>query len=258
MLAMGEFNMVKSVGSSYGELADLLSYDPNTGEFRWKVSISSRAKAGDKAGVWQRMQNGKDYFSVTYKGRKMSGAQLAWLLHYKYWPDRSVFFVDGDTTNLRISNLKMADHKSHKVVGENGKARYLMSEEAVRHYGLQREYGISYTDYARMFASQKGVCAICNNPETAKVPGRNSEKNVGKIRDLSVDHDHKTGAIRGLLCNACNHLLGEAKDDRNILLSAVQYLDKYSAETPNVVSLSPRKDSPMAITENLKEAVNNE
>jgi hypothetical protein len=240
IVATGDNVMVKNVKFSYGELAEVLKYDAEAGTFSWKVSTSSRAPAGRWAGVWQTMQNGKSYLAVTYKGRKMSGAQLAWLLHNKYWPDRSIFFVDGDTTNLRISNLKMADHKVHKVIGEDGKTKYKMTAEAVRHYGLQRGYGISYTEYAQMYADQGGVCAICRNPETAKIPGRKTSKENAGLRDLSVDHDHKTGAIRGLLCNACNHMLGEAKDNRNILLSAIQYLDKHSEASPNVVSLESK------------------
>ena len=235
--------MVKVVGFSYEEMATVLAYDADSGAFTWKVSISSRARAGGRAGVWQRMQNGRDYLAITYRGRKLSGAQLAWLLHYKHWPDRSVFFVDEDTTNLRITNLKMADHKAHRVVGSDGKVGYKMGAAQARHYGLIRNYGITVTEYAEMFARQSGVCAICQKPETAKLPGRKTNETDRRTRDLSVDHDHSTGAVRGLLCNACNHVLGECKDDRNVLLSAIQYLDKHSEKNPNVVSLTNRKDS---------------
>jgi hypothetical protein len=227
IVAEKDLVMVKDVVFPYAEIANVLSYDPHTGEFTWKETLNSRARAGGRAGVRQRMQNGKDYLSVTYRGRKMSGAQVAWLLHYKVWPDRSVFFIDNDPTNLRITNLKLADHKSLRVTGDDGKVRYKMTNEQVRHYGLRRYYDLSFTQYAEMYAQQGGVCAICNQPETAKLPGRKTDETENRVRDLSVDHDHMTGAVRQLLCNACNHLLGHAKDNPDVLRAASDYLDRH-------------------------------
>ena len=223
--------MVKSVGFTFKEMSDVLKYDAETGEFTWKVSINSRGQAGQRAGVKQRMQNGKDYYSITYKGRKLAGSQVAWLLYYGEWPDRSVFFIDTNPMNLQISNLKLADHKAIRVVKEDGSVGYKMTTEQVRHYGLARNYNISLTEYAQMFASQNGVCAICNQPETGKIPGRKSDQPASRVRDLSVDHCHKTGKIRQLLCNACNHMLGVAKDNEEILLAAADYLRKHSGNS---------------------------
>lgn len=59
-----------------------------------------------------------------------------------------------------------------------------------REWNLRTQFGLSVTDYEEMLASQGGVCAICGNP-----PKRNN---------LSVDHDHVTGKIRGILCPRCN------------------------------------------------------
>ena len=177
--------------------------------------------------LWQRMQNGKDYYSITYKGRKISGSQLAWLLHYGEWPDRSVFFVDKNSRNLQISNLKLADHKAIRVTKEDGTVGYEMTKEQVRHYGLVRNYNISLTEYARMFSEQNGVCAICSQPESSKMPGRKTDASEPRVRDLSVDHDHKTGAVRGLLCNSCNHMLGEARDSVEVLLAGADYIRRH-------------------------------
>jgi hypothetical protein len=219
--------MVKDVSFDYADLARILNYDPQTGEFTWKVTVNSRAKEGGRAGTWLRMQNGKDYLSITYQGRKLSAAQIAWCLFHKSWPDRSVFFINGDTTNLRISNLKLADHKAVRIADENGKVRYKTSEEQVRHYGLRRFYNLTFTEYAEMYAQQGGVCAICAQPETALLPGRKTKDTGSRTRDLSVDHDHKTGTIRQLLCNACNHMLGHAKDTPAILRAAADYLERH-------------------------------
>jgi hypothetical protein len=81
----------------------------------------------------------------------------------------------------------------------------------------KRRFGITPQEYEKRFNSQNGVCAICFNPETAT--------RLGKIKALSVDHCHKTGAIRGLLCSDCNTGIGKLKDDPKVLQSAIRYLE---------------------------------
>lgn len=83
---------------------------------------------------------------------------------------------------------------------------------------LHRKYGISPFEYEQLVAIQRGVCAVCKNPEAV------SHSPYGKTSELSVDHDHSTGEVRGLLCTACNHLLGKAYDDPRILQAAIDYL----------------------------------
>lgn len=70
----------------------------------------------------------------------------------------------------------------------------------VAHINRQRKYGITPAEYAAMLAVQQGVCAICEQPELSSIKGT--------PRSLSVDHDHATGRIRGLLCTRCNSMLG--------------------------------------------------
>ena len=65
---------------------------------------------------------------------------------------------------------------------------------------------------------QNGVCYICHLPETRKV--------WGTVKQLSVDHNHITGTIRKLLCNSCNHLLANAKENIDVLKAAINYLEK--------------------------------
>ena len=87
------------------------------------------------------------------------------------------------------------------------------SRKQAKEIGIRR-HGITLQDYDKMFAEQNGKCKICG---TEKV----GNKQCGRFL---VDHDHKTDKIRGLLCQSCNVLLGQAKDDTEILMSAVQYL----------------------------------
>jgi len=78
---------------------------------------------------------------------------------------------------------------------------------------LKRNYGISLADYERMFKTQNGLCAICNKPDTK--------------RRLSVDHDHKTGKNRELLCSLCNLTLGHLSDDPELFDRAAAYLRRH-------------------------------
>ena len=82
---------------------------------------------------------------------------------------------------------------------------------------LHRKFGLTVKQYELMLKSQNGVCAICNQPETRK------HKN-DKIQPLSIDHNHKTNKVRGLLCTRCNSAIGYFKDDPELLEKAALYL----------------------------------
>jgi hypothetical protein len=86
-----------------------------------------------------------------------------------------------------------------------------------RHY-LKKEFGITIEQYDVMFESSNGCCYICGKPETAKKPN-------GQPRRIAVDHDHATGQVRGLLCTNCNHVIGHAKDNVEVLRAAINYLE---------------------------------
>jgi hypothetical protein len=77
-----------------------------------------------------------------------------------------------------------------------------------------------------MITVQSNLCAICGKPETRVVQ-------AGTPPRLSVDHDHKTGKVRGLLCAECNTMLAHAGDDVNRLLAAISYLERHRREAAN-------------------------
>lgn len=89
---------------------------------------------------------------------------------------------------------------------------------------LRREYGIKLADYERMYAAHEGVCAICGKAETRSLNG--------KVISLGVDHDHKTGEIRGLLCARCNTALAQMERIEGWEELARAYLEKYRAGDP--------------------------
>lgn len=75
----------------------------------------------------------------------------------------------------------------------------------------QRTYGLGPGDYARLYELQGGRCAICRRA-------------TGATRRLSIDHDHATEEVRGLLCRPCNDLLGHARDELDFFKRAYRYL----------------------------------
>jgi Recombination endonuclease VII len=91
-----------------------------------------------------------------------------------------------------------------------------------KHLALKRNFNLSLEEYEEMFQRQKGVCAICGQPETYR--NRLSKR----VDGLAVDHCHKTGLIRELLCRYCNAMLGNARDNPEIMKKAIAYLGKHN------------------------------
>lgn len=85
-----------------------------------------------------------------------------------------------------------------------------------------RRLGMSIQTYLDLLQWQSDLCGICGSAETAKTP-------TGEVSRLSVDHDHSTGLIRGVICRACNNALGNAKDDPARLRAMADYLEEHAA-----------------------------
>lgn len=94
---------------------------------------------------------------------------------------------------------------------------YLENSAKILSKKREKTYGLSHDEYKRLLRKQEEVCAICGKPETLKIKG--------KVATLSVDHNHNTGEIRGLLCSRCNRGLGVFNDDIGLLKKAVAYLE---------------------------------
>ncbi len=92
--------------------------------------------------------------------------------------------------------------------------------ECARKRQLFQKFGITEIKYKSMLKSQNNKCLICKQSETA------INTHDGKIKQLSVDHCHKTGKVRGLLCNKCNLALGYTSDDIEILKKMIFYLEE--------------------------------
>jgi hypothetical protein len=93
----------------------------------------------------------------------------------------------------------------------------VQTKEEKRDKYLQRKYGITSAQYDLLLVSHDGGCWICTRKPTG--------------RSLHVEHDHKTGRVRGVTCWPCNKLLREARDNPDILARAAVYLVNTDADT---------------------------
>lgn len=112
---------------------------------------------------------------------------------------------------------KGLNNNKRRLYAENSKNEKDKALISSWKYRIKTTYGITPEDYYKLFKSQNGRCAICGQIETIRNRGNN-------ISRLSIDHDHKTGKIRGLLCHACNRGLSCFKDNSFRLIKAIKYL----------------------------------
>jgi hypothetical protein len=125
-----------------------------------------------------------------------------------------------DKFDVHSANKNCKRHSCRACEIAKRRASYVVNPERNYNNHLKQNYGIDIEQYKVMLKAQKGVCAICEEPET--------EIKYSKVQSLSVDHNHETGEIRGLLCNSCNRGVGLLKDSPKLLSKAANYLSKNS------------------------------
>jgi hypothetical protein len=95
-----------------------------------------------------------------------------------------------------------------------------------------RKYGLSIESLREMLFRQGSRCAICLKHWQDCAPAKQVLYEVVFLQYLYVDHDHKTGKVRGLLCNACNTAIGLFQEDPVRMTSALSYLRGADADAP--------------------------
>jgi len=99
---------------------------------------------------------------------------------------------------------------------------------------LKRTFGMTQTDYEAMLESQGGGCALCHRPPSRKI-------------SLHIDHDHKTGRIRGLLCGSCNNGIGLLQEDEEVLLRALDHV-RSDPDTQRMIELTRQRLAALRVT----------
>lgn len=115
------------------------------------------------------------------------------------------------------------DHEAAKSIGRARQKSKRLADpkgQALACYNskIKRVYGINIGDYEAMYRRQMGLCKIC-------------KATLREGKERAIDHCHKTGAVRAILCGHCNRMLGQARDDARILRLGARYLDSFSSLT---------------------------
>ena len=128
----------------------------------------------------------------------------------KYREKNPIFF--NGNVELRNCTLCNIDQEIDKFI-----SRGFILNKCLKCRRLHK-FKISFKDYLNLLEKQNNVCGICYKSETVKDP------RTGKVRDLSVDHCHQTGKVRGLLCQSCNMCLGKMGDTIESIENILKYL----------------------------------
>jgi hypothetical protein len=112
---------------------------------------------------------------------------------------------DGLRASCRVCRKKQ-EHNHRKKKGKD----YYSNKH------LTNTYGITLEDKAKMYLEQDGKCYICDKP----IEGHK----------VYIDHDHKTGKVRKLLCPGCNCAIGLAQESEELLLKFIAYLKEHKED----------------------------
>lgn len=117
-----------------------------------------------------------------------------------------------------IKKTKKEREKELSKIYENTGVKYTPYKYLGKDKALLKkleEYGSSIQEYYEILESQNNVCAICGG--------------VDKNKRLSIDHNHETGEMRGLLCFHCNAGIGHLRESVKNMKKAIEYLDTYNS-----------------------------
>jgi hypothetical protein len=213
---------------------DNISPEPNSGCWLWLGKLN---------------KHGYAYFGGGKRGRTISAYRWAYEFYKGRIPVhkapqhlcRTPSCVNPDHINIehwtgaRARQLKWRKENrelANQQVREQRKRRN--NPDEVYKHAVKRNYGLSLEEYYNLVHQQENRCAICGESETRWNRAR-------KLRRLSVDHDHITGQVRGLLCHGCNMLIGFSYESMERLKWAIDYLRIHKT---NSVEISQTNDQP--------------
>lgn len=175
-----------------------------------KISEETKEKNRQRSAAWraanpQRAQEGVRKWLENPENKKRKN-ELGRKYHHENKEERNEY-----RRQWRLKNPEYTK-QWHKQNYENNK-------DQMRDKAIQKKYGVTQEWYEETFLAQGGKCAICQ-----------AEKAGGRGKRFHIDHCHKTGAVRGLLCFKCNAILGHAQDNISVLDAAKEYLLAHGAE----------------------------
>jgi hypothetical protein len=139
------------------------------------------------------------------RAKKMECAPERWAAHLEYEAHRKL--------RPGVRRRQLLAKKGWEERNPDHRAQYARSNSGRAHgQFIQRTYGLHPAQYGAMSEGQGGVCAIC-------------DAECSRGHRLSVDHDHETGVVRGLLCARCNLCLGRMEESSELLRKMADYIE---------------------------------
>jgi len=141
----------------------------------------------------------------------------------KKWASKNKEKIKAIKKRYRIKNKEKIRKDGRKYYRKHKKQYYQYRKkwrknnpQKIKEEKLRLKFKMSIEDYNNLLKNQNNRCGICNE--------KFDLKNYNKPNYPNVDHCHKTGKIRGILCSRCNSGLGSFHDDQSVLDSAVLWL----------------------------------
>lgn len=119
----------------------------------------------------------------------------------------SLFSLDNKSKDKKKRYCKACSNDYYSS-WRNSKLEEIRKKDKIKHY--IRKYNFSLDDAEALVENRKGICEICQT-----------------FSLLVVDHCHKTNKVRGLICSSCNSALGYSKEDCEILINLIKYINKH-------------------------------
>jgi len=179
-----------------------MKFCPRCGIKQPKKNFSNDKSRKDKIACWC-----KDCCKQWAKDNK----ELIYNYKQKYYKE--------NYKELQAKHKKYYDDNRLEILKKT--KQYVMGHpEVIKNTVLKRKFGITIVDFNKLIKKQNNKCAICGKKESV------IDYRTKKVYALSVDHNHKTGKVRELLCTRCNNLLGRCQDDINLLKKVIRYLKR--------------------------------
>jgi len=140
---------------------------------------------------------------------------LRWCTACERYLPPAAFQIGARTRDGLTSRCKDCLNAHERLLRQADPRRYELRQ-------IGRLYGLTRRGYEAMLAAQDGKCLIC-----ARVLGRGNAR--------AIDHDHKTGVVRGILCRGCNTALGQAREDPALLRKMADYLERHRLQATECV-----------------------
>lgn len=161
----------------------------------------------DKKRYWADIENSRIRIRLKARKRRLEDPEKA------KWYGKRFKEMNPEAVKQHGKNY----YTKHKVkILQHSKLKYMVERDKIRSKTIAKTYGITVEQYDDMFKRQGEKCAICGI----------HQKDL--IKRLFIDHDHKSGKIRELLCIKCNGGLGMFEDDIGLLKKALIYLTRHA------------------------------